>query len=52
MRKKGEKQNSATIMIYADGKGTVFFSEVEITRGRSNKDIKKREFQKRSNEFT
>ena len=44
MRKKGEKQNSATIMIFADGKGTVFFSEVEITGGRSNKDIKKREF--------
>ena len=43
-RKKEEKQNSATIMISVDGKGTVFFSEVEITRGCLNKDIKKREF--------
>ena len=31
-------------MISVDGKGTVFFSEVEITRGCLNKDIKKREF--------
>ena len=31
-------------MISAVGKGTVFFSEVEIIRGRLNKDIKKREF--------
>ena len=43
-RKKEEKQNSATIMISAIGKWTVFFSEIEITRGRLNKDIKKREF--------
>ena len=45
-RKKEEKQNSATIMISAVGKGTVFFSEVEITRGRLIKILKKENFRK------
>ena len=39
-------------MISVDGKGGSFYSEVEITRGIVwIKISKKREFQKRSNEF-
>ena len=51
MRKKTEKnQNSATIMMSVDGKGTVFPVKLKLQSliveswNRLNKDIKKREF--------
>ena len=41
-KKTEEEQNSATIIISVDGKGTAFSNEVEITRAIISKNIKKR----------
>ena len=50
-KKTEEKQNSATIMLSVDGKGTVFPMKLNYMGNRLNKDIKKENFKKRFNEF-
>ena len=54
MKKMGKRkieQNSATTMISADGKGTVFPMNLKLQGKSFKKTYLKREFQKMSNKF-
>ena len=45
-KKAEEKQNSATIMIFVDEKGTDFLLKLKLQGESLNKDIKKENFKK------
>ena len=45
-KKAEEKQNSATIMIFVDEKGTDFLVKLKLQGESLNKDIKKENFKK------
>ena len=50
-KKKQNKNNSATIMISVDGKGSVFPIKLKLQGTSFENILEKKEFQKESNEF-